>query len=371
VASETIKWTRIAENTTLPDLIRILNRRMSGLETGGEEECPDYCGNGSPEGVITAVIGSEYMQWDAAAGDHPRWTKFSNDSDTGWRRWEGMAGAAGTSGSGYRIGDGSVATGANSIAIGEDESAATAETISIGHNNAVAAAGGSFSANLHSVTGRVVIGYDNTFALGASQEGDHSGVVVVGSDNAMDLDFVQANETPFIVVGTANNVHGRDLEVFGHNNDLSPDGNGSFAGVVVGYGNAVQGSDCFILMGHDSSATGGGGMTVLGTHAVGDGNSTTALGSSSTASGSSSTALGAASTASGTRSITIGVASDATGNRSIACGYTAQATAEGAIALGYLASNAVANTMVIGSATEPIDSITVHTSGGPMTVVLV
>jgi hypothetical protein len=381
VASETIKWTRIAENTDLADLIRIINRRMSGLEVGGEEECPDYCGNGSPEGVITAVIGSEYMQWDAASTTHPRWVKFSNNGNTGWRQWEGLRGGAGAN-TALRLGDNSTATGTDSIAIGENAAASATRAIALGKTATAAGAdsiaiGDADAGSAKQITigsgntwdapdtpsaglGKLAIGYGNSVEDYGSETAPGEFAVVIGHYN--ELFVADSGGSPPVVIGFNNTVRGGGGTVVIGSGATMEEGvsiaPGTF-GVMIGEDTFAI-ADCFVALGYRAHAYGVGGHA-LGTHTEAGVDEDSV----------NCTAVGRFAAATGDHTVSLGSDSIADEESAIAIGVGAEVTATEAIALGRNATNAVANTMVIGSASEPIDTITVITSGGTKTVTLV
>jgi hypothetical protein len=91
--------------------------------------CPNYCGNGSPEGVVAAAVGSWYLQRDAASTTHPLWAKRSGTSNTGWVAYAGHRGSGTQS---LAIGDSSVASTTDAIAIGQSAAASGTSSIALG-----------------------------------------------------------------------------------------------------------------------------------------------------------------------------------------------------------------------------------------------
>lgn len=91
--------------------------------------CPNYCGNGSPEGVVAAPVGSWYLQRDAASTTHPLWAKRTGSSNTGWVAY---AGHRGTGTQSLRLGDSSVASATDALAIGQSATASGVSAIAIG-----------------------------------------------------------------------------------------------------------------------------------------------------------------------------------------------------------------------------------------------
>lgn len=99
--------------------------------------CPIYCGDDSPEGVVTGEIGAPYEQANAAITTHPLWVKRDDDGgNTGWRGWAGLRGEAAGS---FAIGDNSVASGVDSIAFGEDAQATGARAEAFGKSSIASA----------------------------------------------------------------------------------------------------------------------------------------------------------------------------------------------------------------------------------------
>lgn len=57
---------------------------LSLLETELSTKQDTYSGTGSPNGVVTATIGSEYIDTAAVAGNVLKWIKTTNTGSTGW-----------------------------------------------------------------------------------------------------------------------------------------------------------------------------------------------------------------------------------------------------------------------------------------------
>ncbi len=128
--------------------------------------CPNYCGNGSPEGVVTAAVGSWYLQRDAASTTHPLWAKRTGSGNTGWVAY---AGHRGTGTQSLSLGDSSTATATNAQSFGQSAAATAADTLAVGRSAAASASGAqaiglSTSA---SATDAIAIGTSTT-ASGAS-----------------------------------------------------------------------------------------------------------------------------------------------------------------------------------------------------------
>lgn len=343
-------------NSDLTERVETIENNGGGGEGDG---CPDYCGNGSPEGVVTAAIGSSYMQYDAVSTAHSRWVKFSNAGNTGWRRWNGLAGASGASGTGYRIGDGSVATGTHSLAFGDSTNGANDYTIDIGYGNTIPVEA--------SVLGFLSLGFRNAVDIAGNTL---DGEIVVGFDNDITHDWSSA-PTSNVVIGNTNVLFGDAIMIFGNQNNISGPGTGSSAeGVIVGFNITADASSCFVGVGHDVTMGSGSGETAIGTHTIVNGSLSTVVGSQGEATGDNITAIGGGVLVSNHDSIGIGIAS-VSGQKSIAIGNGATVTSNQSIAIGYAAADPGANKMRIGSASAPIDEITVYTSSGLKTVTLV
>lgn len=326
---------------------------------GNVGTCYLTCGTGSPEGVVTAPIGTPYEQTDAASSDHSLWIKFSNAGNTGWRRWNGLAGAAGSSGTGYRIGDGSVATGDYSLAIGEDESSSDDNSLSIGHGNSASTNNSEAIAN----TGRVIIGYDNTLTHTATDIGwnyaSFNKCVVIGNSNSIDSgDGIASDFAAYVVVGEENTIdNAYTVGVFGQRNSVTD----SAEIDLFGQDNTITNSDCCTVVGHDNTMDDGGSSVLVGMHSGSGSGATVAIGGGVGVGMTGGDANGG---------VAVGCASVVELGRGIAIGYQAWAPYEESIALGAGAKASGANKMRIGSTTAPIDTIEVMTSSGLKTVTL-
>lgn len=57
---------------------------LAYLTTALSTKQDTYTGTGSPNGVVTAAIGSEYIDTAAVAGQVLKWVKTTNTGSTGW-----------------------------------------------------------------------------------------------------------------------------------------------------------------------------------------------------------------------------------------------------------------------------------------------
>lgn len=99
--------------------------------------CPNYCGTGSPEGVVTAAVGSWYLQRDAASTTHPLWAKRSGTGNTGWVAY---AGHRGTGTQSLAFGDSSAASATDAQSFGQSANASAADTLAVGRSSVASAA---------------------------------------------------------------------------------------------------------------------------------------------------------------------------------------------------------------------------------------
>ncbi len=312
------------------------------LETAsGGAVCFDiYCGTGSPEGVVTAVPDSLYVQTDAATTSHPYWVKISGTGNTGWRGWVGLRGSGTAS---IRIGDDADASATNSQAYGDDSAATAQDAIAIGRTTAnnrdqVNIGRGNSIPTATGQLGQVLIGSDNAVLDSESVSGGgayHD--IIIGA--SQDIDHTAFGEI-IQAIGGDNVIKGDALLVYGYNMVLEEQGgnHGTLSGdctygVVIGQ-NISAYADCFVVIGYQCSAFGVGAVAV-GPHAVAgvdDRNvHCTALGRFAKSLADYSTALG--------------------GQALVSAGHTSS------IALGDLSFTTAANQFVIGSFTKQIQSV--------------
>ena len=305
---------------------------------GGEGSCPVYCGTGSPEGVVTALVGSLYYQRDALTTTHPQWVKRSGSSDTGWVAYAGHRGAGTQS---LAIGDESEARDLGTIALGYQANAEKEDSIAIGTEAHVNSADyfGSFTglqgiaigarANNHANSPSVAIG-NYAWAVG-NREGASE---VIGANAVL-----AEPSTPNYVFNSVSYPIGG----YGAPGEYS---RGGMYSVVLGT-NAHSGGDCSVAVGYDTYAW-NNYCVAVGTHARALMEGCVAVGRWSVSRGLSSTAVGFYSEAIKDHTVAVGNAAKSTAENGIAIGYAPVAGGVDSIAIGTEAKSLFNTSVVIG-----------------------
>lgn len=351
--------------------------------------CPLFCGTGSPEGVVTSPIGGIYEQTDAASTSHSVWFKHSGVGNTGWRQWAGLRGGDGAN-TALRIGDGSVASAARAIAFGEGAIADAVEALAFGD---VADAGGVQAIAIGDLANAAGL---KAIALGKGATAGKESSIAIGETTVLN-DFevnvgyqnvskLNALNQWTVLIGRENDISGSDNRrgniVIGYLNEVAQSTN--LPAITIGDNNFVEGYEVVVIGSHAQAAGGlvaGTGVTeasygvAIGTEVEAQADCFVAVGYQSKAYGIGASALGphtqAGADADSEHTTAVGRFASSTGDRSVALGSSATAAHDESIALGHAAVAPAANEMRIGSATAPIDTITVVTSTGTKTITMV
>lgn len=357
--------------------------------------CPNYCGNGSPEGVVTALVGSWYLQRDAVSTTHPMWAKRSGSGNTGWVAY---AGHRGTGTQSLAIGDSSLASETYAQSFGQGANAAATEAIAIGALatvNALAtqgiAIGSGATVDASAVEGisigdgrargpnDIIVGYENdigqamahpsvvigtTATIGTTADSSsptastHGGHVVIGETASAGMG---PSQYPNVVIGKTASSVGRAVIAIGQgaqaraaDTPVSGQVEGRFA-TLLGY--LAKGSGgCIVAVG-DQADVRGDNTAAVGTHARANDNTTAAFGPNAWAgslttdgTGVGCTALGPSAIARGLSSLAVGRNAVANVTNATAIGLNALASHIGSIAVGIGAQSLGPLSMTIGSA---------------------
>lgn len=157
--------------------------------------CPLYCGTGSPEGVVTSVIGGIYEQTDAASDNHSIWIKRTGTGNTGWHAWNGLRGRAGADDS-IAIGDGATSPGPTSVSIGDGSSAEGDHSLALGAETFATA------------------GFATALGNGSVASAQYT--IAIGTD-------AEANAEDAMAIGRNTVASGLRAEAFGYNSQATAD----------------------------------------------------------------------------------------------------------------------------------------------------
>lgn len=214
--------------------------------------CPNYCGNGSPESVVTAAVGSWYLQRDAASTTHPLWAKRSGTGNTGWVAY---AGHRGTGTQSLALGDSALASATNAQSFGQSANASAADTLAAGRSSIASAADGVAigRAATASGTSAIAIGASTT-ASGTRSEAIGEGSTATGTDSKAFGVGATAAATTSLAVGALASVGASATSgiAIGAGATVAAS---AVKGVSIGDGNARNANDIIVGFSNDVGGT--------------------------------------------------------------------------------------------------------------------